>query len=112
MKLNKRAKATMEEVMASLPFVEWDRFVKWDDGEEAGLTFYGWIERNDKYKDFVTLTLDLGGLPIEYMTSSAKYSRKICAILFGVKEGHENCRRVEDHFTVPNVIHLSTGVGK
>lgn len=97
----------INEVLSSLSFVTWDRFTVQDDPEEEpDFQIYGWIERDDDYKDFVLITLYPQGHMIKYTTSSPKYSKKISEILFRKVGNHMPCLRVEKHFETPNMVKL------
>ncbi len=89
---------TIIQTLKKFDFVMWDRYF----GECESLTFYGWIERKDKYKDF--LILDFGVKPIWWATSSEKYSKKIAEML---NQDHSRCNRVE-YFMDGNVIRETT----
>lgn len=93
--------------LGKFPFVQWDRFVYVDDGPRIGICAYGWIDRkNDAYKDFFCLDIYTNG-EVLYITSSKKYSLQICKIITGGDgKGHTNCKRIEDHFDIPNCIKL------
>lgn len=91
----------IEDTLAQLSFVQWDRYVGTGNGE---VHVYGWIDRPDKYKDFVLVTFYDDG--ISFITSSGKYSNMISKLLFGEGDEHVPCKRVEDFYQVPNVIRL------
>lgn len=85
------------EVLKKLSFVKWDRYF----GEGYELTFFGWIDRKDNYKDF--MVLDFCAEPVWFATSSAEYSAKIAEML---GRSHSVCKRVEDFCELKNVIKL------
>lgn len=89
-------------ILEKLDFVMWDRWLPWSEGVEI----YGWIDREDAYKDFIILHIYNDDNSIEYSTSSAKYSTKIHEILYGKAEGHIDCIRVEGNFDIKNCIKL------
>lgn len=97
----KRAKRKeIEKILRKFKFVMWDRFMF----EESDLvTFYGWIAREDSYKDFLVLKYDAGEW--WYITSSVKYDNEIRDIL-GDKERGIPCQSVQYHYEVKNVIKL------
>ena len=97
---NMDVRKTLEE----LSFVKWDRFVHYVDPWRFKV--YGWIDREDSYKDFVLLTFTNNGenYIVGYVTSSKKYDKEISKIL-GAEEDHP-CERVEDYLELPNVIKL------
>ena len=88
-------KQVIEKVLKDLYFVNWDRYF----GDEKCLTFFGWINREDKYKDFVVL--DFYGKEISFATSSKKFSSEIADILH---QEHSECKRVEYFTSIENVI--------
>lgn len=98
---------TIEEqaqLLNRIPYVEWDRTVRYDDGVEQA-TVYGWIRRGDGRADFVhVLFYQDGGALVS--TSSVEHSLDIAEAL-GV-EGHTDCERVENVYgdLVANAIHL------
>lgn len=98
----------VEQVLTTLPFIQWDRFTVFEDPEEPDFKIYGWIDRDDEYKDFVLITLYPLDHSIEYTTSSPVYSEKITEILFGKTGDHIPCIRVEDHFKIPNSVKLES----
>lgn len=98
--LGKREIAWIEKVMNKLPFIKWDRYHYYKDTRPI-ITVFGWIDREDSYKDFVVLEFDTNKQLLYFIaTSSAKYSKKISEIL-GSK--HFPCERVESTFEVDNV---------
>jgi len=93
--------------LEKLDFVQWDRYTEAGDN----LNLYGWIEREDSYKDFVLVTYQAITGTQEYKlsayTSSAKYSHKISELLFDDTTSHTDCKRIENVFNdVKNVIRL------
>ncbi|HEC66237.1 MAG TPA: hypothetical protein ENI23_13180, partial [bacterium] len=66
----------IKELLRKFPFVNWDRFI----GAREEYTFYGWIDREDSYRDFLVLNFTDPKKPW-FCTSSNKYSKKIAAIL-------------------------------
>lgn len=97
----------LAEELAELEFVEWDRWVggEWSEGHDY-ITVYGWIDRDDRHKDFVEIIRwDDGGT--YFTTSSAKHTEAIHRVLFdGTTDGHNDCRRVEDVLDLPNMVKL------
>lgn len=95
--------------MISLPFVRWDRFHERDNG----IAVFGWIDREDLYKDFVSLDYNYDSKESKitrkktwsmgYLTSSQKYSKEIGRILTQGSD-HSDCKRVEDYFKEVNCI--------
>jgi hypothetical protein len=94
-------KQKLESILASLDFVMWDRYAGSLDSE---IHIYGWIARNDSYKDFVVLTYK--DTQVEsFITSSEKYTEQIAKIL-GF-ENHGKCIRAENDFDISNLIKLN-----
>lgn len=60
--------------METLPFVQWDRFTHdtWFDEAET-VSVYGWIYREDDYKDFVLIRFWPQMEEFVFTTSSEKY---------------------------------------
>lgn len=98
-KMTKSNRKEVEKTLKKFKFVMWDRFVHHD---KICVTFYGWIDREDSYKDFLVATWTDGEW--WWVTSSAKYDQQIKEI-FGEKEGIP-CQRVQYHFEVKNCIKL------
>lgn len=92
------------------PEVTWDRFVSEDtepNEENLIYTLYGWVDRDDSYKDFVIVQFYWDG-DFTYYTSSAKYSAVWHERIHGTSEGHSDCKRIEDWFPgIKNVVRLS-----
>ena len=53
----KTQRKSIEKILKGLKFVMWDRFVQ---HAKDGITFYGWIDREDSYKDFLVLQYNAG----------------------------------------------------
>jgi len=98
-------KDLMEVDMKELGFVNWDRFIV--NNEQGTVFLYGWIDRkNDSYKDFVFLEYKDKGdnsWDTSFATSSRKYSLDIHRIM-EAKGKHNDCTRVEDHFSLINIV--------
>lgn len=91
----------IEKILSQFPEVKWDRFVR----EKTYFLAYGWIDREDSYKDFMMLEFR-GSVPQNFMTSSKKYSEEFHRRL-GFANPHNPCLRVEDMFPdLNNVIKL------
>lgn len=90
----------IEDTLNKLPFVMWDRYAETENIK----AYYGWIDREDKYKDFVALFFEKG--MVWYLTSSAKYTHEINRRL-GMDDSHADCQRIEDQFPkLKNIIKL------
>jgi len=83
------------QVLRKLSFVNWDRYFG-----EGDLTFFGWIDREDSYKDFLVLNFFSDG-GISFSTSSAERTKEIADIL---NLEHSSCTRVEYFCDLDNVI--------
>ena len=99
----------IEEKLEFLDFVEWDRCIQWreEDGPNV-VRVFGWIEREDDYKDFVHLEFnaDVDGFEVIFLgTSSSEYSEEINDRLHDGGE-YAHCHRVEDQFEVENAVEL------
>lgn len=81
-------KELIHKFLLKFPEVEWDR---WSGDLDKSCSFFGWISREDEYKDFM-LVLFEDGIDIFFFTSSAKHSRLFSEIM-GLK--HDGCERVE-----------------
>lgn len=77
-----------ESILNLFPEVSWDRF----SGDFRELTVFGWIDREDQYKDFLVLLFNNGRLE-KFVTSSAKLSKEFSS---RVSFNHAPCRRVEE----------------
>ena len=101
----------IEEKLEMLDFVEWDRCIQWQvDGGPNVVRVFGWIERDDQYKDFAHLefTADVGGFEVIFLgTSSSEYSEEINERVNG-KGDYAHCHRVENQFEVENTVNLDT----
>ena len=87
-------------------FVTWDRYIVDERGEYTTSDVYGWIDRDDEYKDFVWVRFWPDYEVFEYTTSSDQYSKRLGEIWFGESSDHEPCQRVEDTFDIPNCVEL------
>jgi hypothetical protein len=81
----------ISSVLNRFPEVAWDRWA----GDEDRLVVFGWIDREDGFKDFMTVRFDDGDL-VTFTTSSARYSKEFSARLGATN--HVDCKRVEDYF--------------
>ena len=96
--------AWIERHLEALSFVEWDRYIPFD----AGLSVYGWIDRDDDYRDFLIIHFYPAKRGLWWQTSSAERHDEIHEILHGEDAGPGNaCERVEDRFDVENAIELA-----
>ena len=107
------AKEAADKLNKYFPEVAWDRFVREDEPIDQELreasaiySMYGWIEREDSYKDFIFVTFYWDGY-FTYWTSSAKYSEIFHERIQGSTEGHTDCERIEEWFPdIKNVVRL------
>jgi len=97
------------DLLGQLPFVEWDRFTVGEMQSNQFVDVYGWIDRDDDYKDFVWTRFWPKREIVEYTTSSDKYSEQIHIEWFGKEslDDHNPCRRVENQFEIPNAVELT-----
>lgn len=80
------------------PEVAWDRWA----GEPKGrMSVFGWIARQDGKFDFMRLVL-WRGQPMEFTTSSARYSAEFSQRL---SFSHADCKRVVHHFPRVRCVH-------
>lgn len=100
-----------EDVLERLDMVMWDRFTVSDDPSAGRFyTVYGWIDRQeDEYKDFVVVRFfpETQNDLVSFTTSSDQWTHEIHERIFGESTGHNDCKRVESHFDVPNAIELN-----
>ena len=101
------------ETLKQFSYVNWDRYttgeyLQKDRQRFAWMQIFGWIDREDSYKDFVVIAFEITGvsrLVRHIMTSSARFSEEI-NLAIGEKE-HNICERVEDLCDIPNTVKLS-----
>ena len=89
----------LADVLNRLPFVTWDRYLEWEDDETGDVwaVFYGWIERDDEYKDFASIKINASENEIvDFLTSSSEHSEEIHERLGFDLETHNQCHRVEN----------------
>jgi len=99
-------------MLEDVPVVEWDRFVVEDlDGDQC-VKVYGWIDRDDDYKDFVLASFWPENGSVGFTTSSDEWSEYLHhEWIGGEPDGHNPCRRVEAAFDVENCIELTSETG-
>ena len=108
---DEQLKNLLGDYMLMLDFVQWDRYTHdfIGIGQFEEYKAYGWIDREeDSYKDFVVLTITQyteDSHEISYVTSSAKYTEEIAEVL-EIDGNHCPCIRIEETFTIPNMITL------
>lgn len=94
----------LNSLKKQIPMV-WDRFTCTDEGFYV---VYGWITRSDGQRDFIMITWDVAEpIGVWYTTSSAKYSAKICEILYGTAEGHNSCRKIDELFDMAKQVNAA-----
>lgn len=93
---------TLKEILEKITFqipVQWDRGTenKHDDGT-ISYVVYGWIDRKDGYRDFITIIYNNEQAPSDayFITSSAKYSALLAEIVTGEPSNHTPCRKIAD----------------
>jgi len=103
----------VEDTLERVQMVDWDRFVTGLHPKSGRyIKVYGWIDRDDEYKDFciVTFQPDTSENLIGYTTSSDEHTDKIYRSLFDVEpDGHNDCPRVENYLDVSNSVELAAG---
>lgn len=98
----------IESQLSALSLVEWDRFTIGDWNGTQSVSAYGWIDREDEYKDFVLIIFWAENEELYYISSSDEYTVEIHQTLFDESpEEHNDCRRVEHTFDVENAIELT-----
>ena len=72
--------------------VTWDRYTE----KDGTYDFYGWIQRKDGQRDFVAINAYMEGEEVRgsFLTSSAKYSKKISEYMYGDSAVHNKCKHV------------------
>lgn len=108
-----------EEWIAStlnkLPFVIWDRasflmppYIAKDRIRRWWLAVFGWIEREDAYKDFIAIDFEIhpqyGRIAGVISTSSKKHSKEAVELIMGKQAPHNDCFRVEEITGVRNSV--------
>ena len=96
------------QYLSTVPVVEWDRFVVRERDGYQSIDVYGWIDREDEYKDFVWSRFWPANEALEFTTSSDEYSEYLQAEWFGedTLDDHNPCRRVEHAFDIDNAVEL------
>lgn len=86
----------LNKVSDNIP-VRWDRWTK-SNQENPYYSVYGWIKRTDGNSDFVVIEMWEDSKPEEayFVTSSAKWSSKICEIISGQTTEHNPCRKISE----------------
>nr|WP_305794632.1 hypothetical protein [Halomarina rubra] len=98
----------MEKQLRKVRFVEWDRFTVGQWHDEQSVSVYGWIDREDEYKDFVLVIFWPESEEFYFTTSSADRTEDIYRALVGDDmTEHNECHRVEDNFNVENSVTLN-----
>jgi len=94
------------QYLSTVPVVEWDRFIVGEMDGYQYVNVYGWIDREDEYKDFVWSRFWPANETVEFTTSSDEYSEYLQAEWFGedTLDDHNPCRRVEHSFDIDNAI--------
>ena len=94
--------------LSRFEFVKWDRFIETEDFYHI----YGWIDREDKYKDFLEIDFSKKtGVPEFWISSSARFDHTIIEVLkhpetMKLAINNANCKRVEEHFCLKNKVML------
>lgn len=71
-------------------------------------TVYGWIDRDDEYKDYIQIEIWPSDEYVSFTTSSEEHTEEIHELLFGADTvgDHNECQRVENHFDVEQAVTL------
>lgn len=77
----------LTDAMKRFDMVEWDRWA----GSRDNYSAFGWIKRSDGQRDFLALDI-VDGEIVDFVTSSAKYSKKFCEIM-GWE--HSDCVKID-----------------
>ena len=94
--------------LSKFEFVEWDRFIETNEFYHI----YGWINRDDNYKDFIVIDFSKKtGLPDFWISSSHTFDHKIIEVLKHLETlkhaiNNAQCKRVEDFFPIKNKVVL------
>ena len=95
----KKIIAKITNWLNKLPDIKWDRISQ----KQGHIYAFGWIDREDSYKDFFMIDF-VKGEPVSYCSSDSKYNFKYSKIL-GLF--FQKCLRVEDSFKgVKNVCQI------
>lgn len=100
--MDRQQKFKIEKKLIGLPFVQWDRYIN----STNAITIFGWVNREDNYKDFVIVEFNTDNYEVNvWNTSSLEYSKEISKI-FEPFEEHNDCHRVEHYFNIKNCTKL------
>ncbi len=105
-------KSWMKGILERCNYITWDRYVMYQAGDDF-CTVYGWIKREDEYKDFAVIEFNLTKKEIGFViTSSAKYSEQFNKDTDGLEIEHNHCKRIEDDFPdLKNCVRLNGSNG-
>lgn len=76
------------------PEAMWDKYL--DDGQD--IIVYGWLDRDDQYKDFIVIVIDQIDFTYWFVTSSDRYLRKFNnrhKHSYGIGNGHSKCLPID-----------------
>ncbi len=104
--MNRQQKFKIEKKLMALPFVNWDRYV--DSGD--AITIFGWIKRNDDYKDFAIIEFSTDDYEVNVWATSSKEHSESMGKIFQPDSKHNVCQRVEHKFNVKNCIRLKNDI--
>lgn len=97
----------IKRTLSNFEFVEWDRYIERSSSFGCETKVYGWIEREDDYKDFIVLKFIEHTMSVELIaTSSARKEEEIHKRLTGDSIDSMKCQRVENRFDIDNSIRL------
>lgn len=94
--MTRTAKENMEWWLNRFEFVTWDRFVE----SKHHIQFYGWIDREDNYKDFILLIFTQQTGKVDYFVSSSHARHDQILEILGKQINNFPCQRVEGSFKI------------
>ncbi len=106
--MKEKVKKNISNWLNRFEFVKWDRFIE----TQSFFHIYGWIEREDQYKDFLVVNFDKRtGKPEFWISSSARFDYKIIEVFkhLGTMKLAINiaqCKRADAFFDVVNTTRL------
>lgn len=99
----------LQQRLAAAEMVEWDRFIMEENGDNSPMIrVYGWVDRDDQYKDFVLVDYFVEPEEVTYITSNPSIEDDLEAALVHKDEDVEtvDCKRVEHYSDIDNAIQL------
>jgi hypothetical protein len=109
-------KEWIAQTLNKLPFVNWDRasflvppHIRKNRERGFWLVVFGWIEREDAYKDFIVVDFEIGEhgkLAGVLSCSSKQYSEEATKTIMGEKVQHNSCFRAENIGGILNCVKI------